>query len=464
MTTASEFKSPTFRVPPQNIEAEKALLGAIMMRPQSIYDISDQLAKDAFYSEKHKIIYGTMLELLAKSEPIDTVVLSAKLKEKKLLDNIGGASYLMQLVSGVPSTNNVEHYAKLIQKTFVLRNLIEAADHISTLGYGEEKDIDEVLDAAEKKIFGISNASLKNKFINISETLENAWTRLERLHNSKNETRGVKTGFHQLDNKLAGLQNSDLIILAARPSMGKTTLAMDIARNAALIHNVPVGIFSLEMSSDQLVDRMLAAESQLDAWKLRTGQLQTDEEFSLLRDTMDKLSKAPIYIDDESTNNIIRMKAVARRLKSEGGLGMIVVDYLQLMATSKNYDSLVHQVTEISRSLKGLARDLNVPVLALSQLSRAVEQRGGEPRLSDLRDSGSIEQDADVVLFIHREDKYDKASSRPNIAKIIIAKHRNGPVGEAELYFDEKRVSFSNIDNNDYGGSNTGSDGGFGDF
>lgn len=460
MTTATEFKSSAMRVPPQNIDAEKALLGAIMMRPQAIHDISDQLNKDAFYSEKHKIIFGTMLELLAKNEPIDMVVLSARLREKNLLDNIGGASYLTQLVTTVPSTNNVDHYAKLIQKTYVLRNLIEAADHISTLGYGEDKDVDDVLDQAEKRIMGISNASLRNKFVSISETLEEAWTRLDRLHHSKNETRGVKTGFHQLDSKLAGLQNSDLVILAARPSMGKTTLAMDIARNAAIINNVPVGIFSLEMSSQQLVDRMLAAESNVDAWKLRTGKIDSDEEFSLIRDTLEKLSKAPLYIDDESTNSITRMKAVARRLKSEMGLGLIVVDYLQLMHASRKYDSMVHEIAEISRSLKGLARDLDVPVLALSQLSRAVEQRGGEPRLSDLRDSGSIEQDADVVLFIHREDKYDKASTKPNIAKIIIAKHRNGPTGEAELFFDDKRVSFSNIDKSDYGG---GSDG-FGDF
>lgn len=458
MTTASEFKSPTMRMPPQNIDAEKALLGAIMMRPQSIHDISDLLNKESFYSEKHKIIYTAMLELLANSEPIDMVVLSAKLKDKKLLDSVGGASYLTQLVTTVPSTNNVEHYAKLIQKSYVLRNLIEAADHISNLGYSESNEVEEVLDQAEKKIFGISNASLRNKFISISDTLEEAWTRLDRLHNSKNETRGVKTGFHQLDNKLAGLQNSDLIILAARPSMGKTTLAMDIARNAAVINNVPVGIFSLEMSSQQLVDRMLAAESNVNAWNLRTGQIQSDDEFSLIRDSLDKLSKAPIYIDDESTNNIIRMKSVARRLKSEMGLGLIVVDYLQLMSANRKYDSMVHEVAEISRSLKGLARDLDVPVLALSQLSRAVEQRGGEPRLSDLRDSGSIEQDADVVLFIHREDKYDKASTKPNIAKIIIAKHRNGPTGEAELFFDDKRVSFTNIDKADYGES------GFGDF
>lgn len=458
MTTGTEFKSPAMRLPPQNLDAEKALLGAIMMRPQSIHDISDLLHREAFYSEKHKIIYGAMLELLAKNEPIDMVVLSARLREKKLLDNIGGASYLTQLVTAVPSTNNLEHYARLIQKSYVLRNLIEAADHISNLGYAEGNEVDEVLDQAEKKIFGISNATLRNKFINISETLEEAWTRLDRLHNSKEELRGVKTGFKELDLKLAGLQKSDLIILAARPSMGKTTLAMDIARNAALLHNVPVGIFSLEMSSQQLVDKMLAAEAQVDSWNLRNGQIKTDEEFSLIRDTLDKLSKAPIYIDDESSNNIIRMKSVARRLKSEHGLGLIIVDYLQLMIPNKNYDSMVHQVTEISRSLKGLARDLDVPVLALSQLSRAVEQRGGEPRLSDLRDSGSIEQDADVVLFIHREDKYDKSSTKPNIAKIIIAKHRNGPTGEAELFFDDKRVSFSSIDKNDYGG------GGFGDF
>ncbi len=458
MTSSTEFKSSGLRIPPQNIDAEKALLGAIMMRPQSIHEISDQLSRDAFYSEKHKIIYSSMLELLTASEPIDVVTLRAKLKEKKLLDNVGGASYLAELVTTVPSTNNIEHYAKLIQKSFVLRNLIEAADHISNLGFNEEHEVDEILDRAEKKIFGISNTTLRNKFVNIGATLEQAWERLDRLHRSKDEIRGVKTGFRELDNKLAGLQNSDLIILAARPSMGKTTLAMDIARNAALINNVPVGIFSLEMSSQQLVDRMLAAESRVDAWKLRRGQIKTDEEFSLIRDTLEKLSKAPIYIDDESSNNIIRMKAVARRLKSEGGLGLIIVDYLQLMAPNRNYDSMVHQITEVSRSLKGLARDLDVPVLALSQLNRAVEQRGGEPRLSDLRDSGSIEQDADVVMFIHREDKYDKNSTKPNVAKIIIAKHRNGPTGEAELYFDDKRVSFNSLDKSDYGTS------GFGDF
>jgi replicative DNA helicase len=270
------------------------------------------------------------------------------------------------------------------------------------------------------------------------------------------EVRGIPTGFPAIDNKLAGFQKSDLIILAARPSMGKTSLALDFARLAAIKHNIPVGIFSLEMSSQQLVDRMLSAESQVDSWKIRTGQnLNVEHDFKAIRDAMDRLSTAPIYIDDQPANNILKMRAVARRLKSEKGLGLIIVDYLQLMVPtqSRNSDNVVQQVTEISRSLKQLARELEVPVIALSQLSRAVEQRGGEPRLSDLRDSGSIEQDADVVMFIHREDKHNKDASqaRPNVAKIMIEKHRNGPTGYAELYFDDKKTSFMSIEKNDFG-------------
>ena len=446
------------RVPPQNIDAEKALLGSIMQKPQAMFEVTDLLNKDAFYSEKHAIIYRAMLDLYQASEPIDAITLSTKLKDKNQLETIGGASYISELLAIVPSASNIEHYAKLVQKTYILRTIIDTADHISALGYNEDKDIDELVDQAEKKILGIGNTSLRNKFVNIKETLTGVWEGIERIHASTNEIRGIKTGFTELDNKLAGLQKSDLIILAARPSMGKTTLAMDIARYAAVHNNVPVGVFSLEMSADQLVNRMLASEANVDSWKLRTGKLKTDDEFSLIRDSLDKLSKAPLYIDDESSNNIMRMRSVARRLKNENGLGLLVVDYLQLMIPNKNSDSLVQQVTEISRSLKGLARDLDVPVLALSQLNRAVEQRGGEPRLSDLRDSGSIEQDADVVLFIHREDKYDKDSNKPDIAKIIIAKHRNGPTGEAELFFDRKRVSFMNIEKGEYGTT------GFGDF
>lgn len=287
----------------------------------------------------------------------------------------------------------------------------------------------------------------------MKDALGEAWERLERLHQNKDTLRGIPTGYKELDEKLSGFQRSDLIILAARPSMGKTALALDIARQTATQHGTPVCIFSLEMSSQQLVDRMLAAESRVNAWALRTGRLSTDDEFSRIRDSLDRLSKAPISIDDQAGNNVLKMRSVARRIKREGGLGLIIVDYLQLMTpiNTRNSDSSVQQVTELSRSLKHLARDLDVPVLALSQLSRAVEQRGGKPRLSDLRDSGSIEQDADLVMFIHREDKYKEDSDKVNIAEILIEKHRNGPTGKIDLYYDEKKTTFLSIDKSDFG-------------
>ncbi|MFA5987368.1 MAG: replicative DNA helicase [Candidatus Paceibacterota bacterium] len=439
----------SIRIPPQDLEAEKALLGSVMMRPESVYEVVDLIKPDSFYATKHKLIFESMLDLHSNSEPIDLVSLTGRMKERKNLDQIGGASYLAEIVNFVPSSANAEHYAKVVQKKHVLRRLIDAANTINELGYNEEKELHHVLDEAEKTVYEIGNvAHTKNNFISLKDTLDEAWERLDRLNKSGEELRGVPTGFKALDHKLAGLQKSDLIILAARPSMGKTSLALDIARQAACKHNAKVGIFSLEMSSQQLVDRMLAADSFVDSWKLRTGRLSTDQEFTTLRESLEKLAKAPIYIDDSSDNDIIKMRSTARRLKSQSGLDLIIVDYLQLMQSHKKVESLVQQVTEISRSLKGLARELDIPVIALSQLSRAVEQRGGEPRLSDLRDSGSIEQDADVVLFIHRDDKYDKESTRPNIAKIIIAKHRNGPTGDIELFFDEKRVSFMELDEN----------------
>jgi replicative DNA helicase len=288
--------------------------------------------------------------------------------------------------------------------------------------------------------------------VGIGDKLGAAWDRIEALSKKEDSIRGVTTGFKELDNMLSGLHPSDLVILAARPSVGKTSLALDMARNAAK-RGVPVGIFSLEMSSEQLVDRMLAAESYVDSWKIRTGAVRAEEDFDKIRDALESLSKAPIYIDDKPGNNILAMRATARRLKREHGIGLLVVDYLQLMTPvgAKSSDSLVQQVTEISRSLKGLARELDVPVLALSQLSRAVEQRGGKPRLSDLRDSGSIEQDADVVMFIHREDKNNKESDRQNTAEILIEKHRNGPTGKVDLYFDDKRTSFLSLDTKGYG-------------
>jgi len=445
-----EFKTSYLRIPPQNIDSEKALLGSIMLKPESIYDVVDIVKEESFYSEKHRMIYSAIIELSSKREPIDLLSLSSRLKEKKQIDQIGGNTYLTELVNMVPSAANIKHYAKIVQKKYILRNLIGVADHISELGYDENEEIEELLDKAEKKIFSVTNVSVTQKFTKIKEALGEAWDRLDMLHNSKNELRGIPTGFKELDEKLSGLQKSDLIILAARPSMGKTALALDIARQAAVNHNVPVGIFSLEMGSQQLVDRMLAAESQVDAWKLRTGRLNADEEFQKIRDSLDKLAKAPIFIDDQPSNNIIGMRSSARRLKSEHGVGLIIVDYLQLMTTTKSYDSMVNQVTEISRSLKSLAREIDVPVLALSQLSRAVEQRRDKPRLSDLRDSGSIEQDADAVLFIHRDDKYNENSDKPNIAEILIEKHRNGPTGKVDLYFDEKRTTFLSIDKSQY--------------
>ena len=435
-----------------------ALLGSIMLRPDTMHEIMDFIHDSSFYSEKHRLIFRSMIELFNKSTPIDLLSLSARLREKDLLEQVGGASYLTELVNYVPSSANVKHYAELVQKKHIMRNLIECADDISRLGYDESNELDQILDTAEKRVFEVTNFSSSHRFIELKETLDEAWERLDKLHKSKDEMRGIPTGFKELDNKLAGFQKSDLIILAARPSMGKTSLALDIARQTAIMHNVPVGIFSLEMSSQQLVDRMLAAESRVDAWKLRTGQLSVDTEFESIRHSLDKLAKAPIFIDDQPANNILKMRSVARRLKKEKGLGMIMVDYLQLMqpTQSTKSDNVVQQVTEISRSLKQLARELEVPVLALSQLSRAVEQRGGRPRLSDLRDSGSIEQDADVVMFIHREDKVLKEeSTKPNIAEIMIEKHRNGPTGMVELYFDAQKATFLSIDKNFGGGASS---------
>lgn len=449
-----QFKSKELRIPPQNIDSERALLGSLMLRPDGMYDVADVVTRESFYVDKNRIVFDAMIELHTRHEPIDLLSVSARLKERGKFESIGGGSYLAELVDGVPSSSNAKYYAEMIQRKYILRTLIEAAEHISELGYNEAEEIETVLDEAEKKIYSITNASVTKKFVNIKDTLEEAWERLDTLHKGGTELRGVPSGFPLLDNLLSGFQKSDLIILAARPSMGKTTLALDIARQAAIQHNVPVGIFSLEMSTQQLVDRMLSAEARVNAWKLRTGKLSLDEDFDRLRNSLEKLSKAPIFIDDQSGNTIMKMRSAARKLKSEHGLGLIIVDYLQLMTTTKNHDSMVNQVTEISHSLKALAKDLDVPVIALSQLSRAVESRGGRPRLSDLRDSGSIEQDADVVMFIHREDKQDKNSDRPNIADILIEKHRNGPVGSMQLYFDEEKSTFLSIDKqHDYGAS-----------
>ncbi len=435
------------RIPPQNIDAEKAILGSIMIRQGAIHEIVDTITPDSFYAVKHSQIFKIMLELSSKGEPIDILSVSHRLEEKGLLEQIGGSMYLTELTNSVPASTNITYYAEIVNKKSILRKIIEAGNCISELGFREDvEDVYETLDRAEKKIMGVNNNVGNQSFHSMKESLPEAWDRLEKLHENRGDIRGVPTGFEELDQYLSGFQPSDLIILAARPSMGKTTLALDIARQSSLKYGSPTVIFSLEMSTQQLVDRMLAAESRINAWNLRTGKLSTENDFSKIRDSLDRLSKAPIFIDDMAGNSIIRMRSICRRIKAEHGLGLIVVDYLQLMSTSKNYDNMVNQVTEISRSLKALAKEFNVPVLALSQLSRAVETRGGRPKLSDLRDSGSIEQDADVVMFIHREDKGKDESERNNITEILIEKHRNGPVGKVDLYFDEKSTTFVSVD------------------
>jgi replicative DNA helicase len=425
-----------------------ALLGSVMLRAEALYEVMDNIAAECFYAEKHGIIWNCYLSLLTRRAPIDILSVSSHIKESGDLEKIGGASYLTELVNCVPSAANVQYYAELVKKKHIMRELIRASEEISSIGFDEGHEIDQALDIAEKKIFDISHKGSKFTATSIKDALSGALERIDRLHQNTDELRGVPSGFAELDAKLSGFQKSDLIILAARPSVGKTSLVLDMARNAAIRHGIHTAIFSLEMSAQQLVDRMLAAESRVDAWKLRTGKLTNDEDFERIRDSLETLSAAPIYIDDQPAASILRMRSTARRLKAEKGLGLIIVDYLQLMApsTTSSKDNVVQQVTEISRSLKQLAREMDVPVIALSQLSRAVEQRGGRPRLSDLRDSGSIEQDADVVMFIHREDKTKEDSGKPNIAEILIEKHRNGPTGKVELFFDDKKSSFLSID------------------
>ncbi len=433
------------RIPPQDIENEKALLGSIMLKPGALYEIEGEMRPDSFYAAKHRIICEAMFDLHKKTEPIDLLSLSSRLGEKKQLDTIGGRTYLAELASSVPSSVNLAYYAEVIQRKYILRKLIEAADSIGELGYNEREDLAEILDLAEKKIFCVTNLTASKNFVSLKESLEEAFLRLDRLHKSDIKIRGVPTGFKKLDNLLSGLQNSDLVILAARPSVGKTSFAIDIARNAATKHAIPVGFFSLETGAQQLVDKMLSAEARVDAWKLRTGTVR-DEDFESIQLALGRLSKAPVYINDMPGNGLLEIRSTARKLKSEHKIRLIVVDYLQLVTPPRSYDSMVQQVTEVSRGLKSIARELDIPVLALSQLSRAIEQRRDRPRLSDLRDSGALEQDADVVMFIHREDRYKEAEEKNNIAEILVEKHRNGPLGKVELYFDEKKTTFVEID------------------
>lgn len=441
----------TDRLPPQNIEAERSLLGCLMLDKNAIVRIADLVETNDFYNTRHSLIFDAMFDLYKNNIPIDILSLTNRLQEKKQLENIGGSSYLTDLVNTVPTAAHVVHYGQIVHRKKVLRDLIDASYTIAQLGYKEEEqDLARLLDQAEQKIFGISKKSLQQKFIPVKATLDEAFERLDRLHREESTFRGLPTGFTELDNYLSGLQNSDLVILAARPSLGKTALAVDIARQAAIKHRAPVGLCSLEMSRHDIADRLISAQAGVDLWRLRTGRLSMkgeDSDLDRVKHALGTLSEAPIFIDDAASPTVMQIRTVARRLQAEQGLKLLVVDYLQLIQPPDNSLPMVQQVTEISRSLKALARELEIPVLALSQLSRAVESRSPQiPRLADLRESGSIEQDADVVLFIYREDREKEDTDRRNIADILIAKHRNGPTGKVELYFDESQVSFKNLE------------------
>ena len=449
----------TEKLPPQNLEAEESFLGSLLIDKDAIVKVADIINEKDFYRDNHGLIFETMKELYSRQEPIDILSLTNRLEEKNHLEKIGGRTYLAHLSNVTATSANISHYAQIIQRKATLRRLLNTASEIAELGFREEDDIDKLLDEAESKLFSVSQKYMKNIFTPVDQLLAEAFERIDELHKQSGKLRGLPTGFPDLDNLLAGLQKSDLIILAARPSVGKTTLALDIARQSAIKTKVPVGIFSLEMSKEQLVDRMLCSQANVSLWKMRTGKLsdkEEDNDFSRIGEGMGVLSEAPIFIDDSPSCSIMEIRAKARRLQVEKNLGLLVIDYLQLMEGRGKYgDNRVQEVSEITRGLKGIARELNIPVLALSQLARAVEQvKPAIPKLSNLRESGSIEQDADVVMFIYRKAA-DRNYVREELpeedrykAEIHVAKHRNGPTGKIDLFFDEEIVSFKNIDKN----------------
>jgi replicative DNA helicase len=438
---------PAGKIPPQNIDAEKSLLGAVLIDEETLADITEHVTMRDFYEKRHSSIYDAMMRLYEKRKPVDLLTLTDELKRKKELEDVGGSAYLTELTNYVPTSAHASSYAEIVAQKAVRRRLIKASGEISEFGYDEESTTQELLQQAEAELFAVSDQSLKQDLVSIETILTDSFDRMEELHRNKGQLRGVRTGYRDLDNMTAGLQRSDLIILAARPAMGKTTLVTNLAYNVATIAKQSVLFFSLEMSKEQLVDRMLADASGVDAWNIRTGNLSEDD-FSKLSDAMGEMAEAPIYIDDTPGVTVLEMRTKARRAAHEAPLGLIIIDYLQLMQGSgRDKGNRVQEVSEISRGLKLLARELNVPVIALSQLSRSVEQRTPQiPQLSDLRESGSIEQDADIVMFIYREAYYNPDTDRENITDLIISKHRNGPTGKVELYFHPERLRFMSLD------------------
>ncbi len=446
------------RIPPQNLEAERSFLGAIMIDKEIMLRVADQISADDFYKHAHTHIFESISGLYEKGEPLDILTISSHLDERDLLAKVGGRAYLVELSNSVPTSTHAPQYAAIIRKKAVLRKLLAAGSNITALSFQEEDDVQTTLDQAQQELYSITQAHMTKGFTGIKSVLHGAFDRIDELHREKGTFRGVPSGFTELDSLLSGFQKSDLVILAARPSVGKTSFVLDIARHAATKAKVPIGLFSLEMSKEQLVDRMLCAEAQVDLWKMRTGNLSDrpdSDDFPRIGRAMGVLSDAPIYIDDQPGNNIMQIRTKARRLQAEHGLGMLIIDYLQLMESHRKggSENRVQEVSEMSRGLKGIARELNIPVIALSQLSRTVEStKPAIPKLSHLRDSGAIEQDADVVMFIYRKaaDKNYRTEEIPPderyLGEIHVAKHRNGPTGVVKLFFDETRASYQNLD------------------
>jgi replicative DNA helicase len=436
-----------YKIPPQNLEAEQSILGSVLLENSAINSVLEVLSKGDFYSEAHRKIFNVMVEISEKNEPVDLITLSNALRDNNLLDTIGGTAYLASLVDNVPSAANVANYAKIVKEKAILRGLIGSATEIITSCYETGSDVDQVLDQAEHSIFEISENKVRPSFYPIREIIKDSFRSIEDLYARKELITGVATGFEKIDDLTSGLQNSELIIIAGRPSMGKTAFALNIAQFAALECQTPVAIFSLEMSKEQLAFRLLASEAKVDSQRLRKGFLgETD--WPKLTTAAGRLSEAPLFIDDTPAITVLEMKAKSRRLKADTGLGLIVVDYIQLMRSGGYRDSREQEISEISRSLKALAKELKVPVIALSQLNRKVEDRTNRrPQMADLRESGAIEQDADVIAFIYRDEVYNKSEDNPEkgIAEIIIGKQRNGPTGIVKLAFLEKFTSFENL-------------------
>jgi len=441
--------SDAFKVPPHDIEAEKSVLGAVLIDSSAISQVFEFLRSEHFYIKEHQYIYSAMLTLFEKQEPIDLVTLKNALKKSGNLKKVGGTEFLSDLINTVPTAAYAEHYAHIVKDNYTKRKLIELSSRLVEQSFNEKGDTKNLLDDAERQIFALSQEHHHQDFAELKEILADSFERLDEFIKSGTHIRGVATGFSTIDNKIAGLHDSNLIVLAARPGIGKTTLALNIALNVAMKDKLAVGYFSLEMSKEELVDRLLVGQADIDAWRLKTGRL-SDDDFKKLTEAMGELSEAPIYIDDSPGISVLEMRTKARKLKVDKNLKLLIVDYLQLADSGKKFDSRVQEVSYISQGLKNLARELKIPVIAVSQLSRAVEQRGTKkPQLADLRESGAIEQDADLVAFLYQEESSeDLIEQDKRLVKLYIAKHRNGPTGEVDLMFKADRVKFYSVESN----------------